>query len=89
MRLRKPTLLMIDDIGEDDLPSGPHGSSMSSSNLRVSSGLQLMLSTNDRFVMNKVPLKYWHIVQREGTSVSVINQRNSRRTIRSILEVRA
>lgn len=39
--------------------------------------LQLVMTTNDRFVMNGVPLKYWSVMQRNNGRVSVYNERNS------------
>jgi predicted ATPase len=39
--------------------------------------LQLVMTTNDRFVMNQVPLKYWSIMQRKKGKVSVFNKRNA------------
>ena len=38
---------------------------------------QLIMSTNDRFVMNSVPLEYWTLVHRSRNVVRCFNQRNS------------
>lgn len=43
-----------------------------------SSGLQIIMSTNDRFVMNNVPLEEWSVLQRKGNLVTVKNYENSR-----------
>ncbi len=43
-----------------------------------SSGLQIIMSTNDRFVMNNVPLEEWSVLQRKGSHVTVKNYDNSR-----------
>lgn len=42
--------------------------------------LQLIMSTNDRFVMNNVPLEYWSIVQRtkNGKGSKLLNYKNSK-----------
>lgn len=40
---------------------------------------QLVMTTNDRFVMNKVPLEEWSILQRNGCEVQVRNYANSRK----------
>nr|WP_315203101.1 AAA family ATPase [uncultured Albidiferax sp.] len=40
--------------------------------------LQIIISTNDRFVMNEVPLEEWSIIQRKGSRVSFKNIENSR-----------
>jgi energy-coupling factor transporter ATP-binding protein EcfA2 len=42
------------------------------------SGSQLLMTTNDRFVMNETPLEYWHIVHRTGHVVSILDYQNSR-----------
>ena len=42
------------------------------------SSVQLVLSTNDRFVMNRVPLEEWSVLQREGATVRVRNYENTR-----------
>lgn len=39
--------------------------------------IQLFMTTNDRFVMNGVPLEYWSIVNRNGNRVRLINKDNS------------
>lgn len=39
---------------------------------------QLIMTTNDRFVMNAVPLKYWAVLIREGNSCRILNYRNSK-----------
>lgn len=70
-------LIVVDDIGE--------GLDFSRSNSLIEllitkmkiSGSQLVMTTNDQFVMNKVPLEYWSILTRTGTTVSVVNERNS------------
>lgn len=48
---------------------------------KVESGkndIQLVMSTNDRFVMNNVDLKYWQIINRNGCNVNYFNQENSK-----------
>lgn len=40
-------------------------------------GLQIIMSTNDRFVMNEVPLEEWTVLHRQGHEVSVYNHSNS------------
>jgi len=48
----------------------------SNSNIPGSS-IQLLISTNDQFVMNCTDLKYWQIVIREGEQVNIKNYFNS------------
>ena len=40
-------------------------------------GSQLIMSTNDRFVMNHVPLDEWSVLERDGGRVRALNSRNS------------
>ena len=75
---KKPTCILIDDIGE--------GLDFDRSCLLIdllrektrASGVQLVLSTNDRFVMNRIPLEEWSVLQRRGSTVRVLNYDNSR-----------
>jgi predicted ATPase len=41
------------------------------------SSIQLIMSTNDRFVMNSVPLEEWCVLQRSANRVRVFNYANS------------
>ncbi len=41
--------------------------------------LQLVMSTNDRFIMNEVDLKYWHVVHRVRNKVNILDKDNSAR----------
>jgi hypothetical protein len=36
------------------------------------------MTTNDRFIMNAVPLEYWLILSRDGGQVTSLNYRNSK-----------
>jgi energy-coupling factor transporter ATP-binding protein EcfA2 len=75
---KKPTCILIDDIGE--------GLDFDRSCLLIdllrekakASGIQLVLSTNDRFVMNRIPLEEWSVLQRRGSIVRVLNSKNAR-----------
>lgn len=40
------------------------------------SKIQLLMSTNDRFVMNNVPLEYWQVINRKGGCVKMYNHKN-------------
>lgn len=41
-------------------------------------GIQLLMTTNDRFVMNEVDLRYWHIVDRKAHDVRILDYDNSK-----------
>lgn len=67
------TCLLIDDIGE--------GLDFSRSSALVKrlvekaegSSIQLIMATNDRFIMNAVPLEYWIVLVRKGGHVKNLN----------------
>jgi len=40
--------------------------------------IQLIMSSNDRFIMNDVPLEYWTVLHREGSVVRPFNYMNSK-----------
>jgi energy-coupling factor transporter ATP-binding protein EcfA2 len=73
----RPSCLIIDDIGE----GLDHERSCRLIKLLIQkaqkTGVQLVMATNDRFVMNNVPLEYWTVLAREpterGTRVKVYN----------------
>jgi energy-coupling factor transporter ATP-binding protein EcfA2 len=74
---KRPACILIDDIGEG-LDFGR------SSNMILlliekseNSKFQLFMTTNDRFVMNGVPLRYWSVLHRDGNLVKVFNKNNS------------
>jgi len=70
--------VIIDDIGE--------GLDFARAKLLVAllirkasaSGIQLIMSTNDSFIMNAVDIEYWAIIMREGNKISLFNYENSR-----------
>ena len=74
----RPSCILIDDIGEGldfDRSCALIELLMAKA---TRSQVQLVMSTNDRFVMNKVPLKAWSVLQRQGGTVRVRNYQNSR-----------
>jgi len=44
------------------------------------SNVQIIMTTNDRFVMNKVPLEYWSLIQRVPKKSLFFNYQNSKET---------
>ena len=42
-------------------------------------GTQLIATSNDRFLMNIVDIKYWNVFERKGETVRAFNCRNSKR----------
>jgi len=68
--------ILIDDIGEG--LDYDRASSLIDFVIKMgeSSDLQIIMSTNDRFVMNKVPLRYWAVINRAGSIVKVDSLKN-------------
>ncbi|MCU0467146.1 MAG: ATP-binding protein [Arcicella sp.] len=75
-----PSCILIDDIGE----GLDYERSKSLIELIIKkvegSNIQLFMTTNDRFVMNSVPLKYWSVIHREGNKSVFYNYQNSKQT---------
>jgi len=76
---KTPSCILIDDIGEGlDFER-----SCSLIKLLVGkaerSSVQLVMATNDRFVMNTVPLEAWTVLRRVGTKIRVYNHQNSKK----------
>ena len=79
VQLRQPgACLLIDDIGEGlDFDRSCRLVQL----LREKADrnqIQLVMSTNDRFIMNEVPLEEWSVLQRKQNHVRVRNYANSR-----------
>ncbi len=76
---KKPLCIIIDDIGEG--LDYDRASSLIKLLIRraKNASVQLIMSTNDRFVMNNVPLEYWSIIERIGGVSKIHNYRNSRK----------
>lgn len=73
-----PSCILIDDIGE--------GLDYDRSSILIkliiekakTSSIQLIMSTNDRFVMNNVSLEYWAITQRVANKTKIYNYENAK-----------
>lgn len=70
--------VLVDDIGE----GLDYDRSTSLIKLLISktanSSTQLIMSTNDRFIMNQVPLQYWSIISRHSGLIKFFNNSNSK-----------
>ena len=70
--------VLIDDVGEGlDFERSKSFVSLLKSKAQER-GLQLVMTTNDRFVMNAVPLDSWGVIRRDGCKVEVINSKNNK-----------
>jgi hypothetical protein len=75
--INKPACILIDDIGE----GLDYNRSTALVKLLIDKAketpVQLIMATNDRFVMNNVPLEYWSVIQRIGNVSRIYDYRNS------------
>ena len=73
----KPATVLVDDFGEglDFERAGRFAEVLLGF---ADSPIQLILATNDRYVMNVVPLEYWSVLVEEESVTRVFNQENSR-----------
>lgn len=71
-------MVLIDDIGEGlDFERSRRLISLLIDRAEQHS-FQLVMTTNDRFIMNAVPLKFWTLLHRTGKNVRVFNYQNSK-----------
>ena len=67
--------VLIDDIGEGlDFERSSAFVALLTERC-TQSGLQLLMTTNDRFVMNSVPLSHWCILDRQGSVVNSFTEK--------------
>ncbi|MDN7759721.1 AAA family ATPase [Burkholderia multivorans] len=72
------TTILIDDIGEGLDFERSIALIQLLRDKASQSNIQLIMTTNDRFVMNKVPLEEWTVLHRRGQEVIVRNYGNSK-----------
>lgn len=73
-----PSCILVDDIGEGlDFDRSCNLIDLLVQKAQNSS-VQLVMATNDRFVMNRVPLEAWSVVDRQGNHVEIRNYENSK-----------
>jgi len=71
------TLVLVDDIGEGlDFERSASLIDVLTRHAKES-GLQIIMTTNDRFVMNRVPLEHWSLLRRTGSTIHAYTERNS------------
>ena len=73
-----PSCILIDDIGEGlDYQRSTTLIELLIDKAKDSS-VQLILATNNQFVMNKVDLEYWSVIKREMQKTVFYNYRNAK-----------
>ena len=78
IRKKISTAVLVDDIGEGLDFERSSGIIKIIVDTAETSGIQFVMSTNDRFVMNGVPLKYWQVIKRSGGECVIYNYGNSK-----------
>jgi len=74
-----PTTILIDDIGEGlDYDRSTKLIKLLIELAEKNDNIQLIMSTNDRYVMNNVLFKYWQVIERKGGECNVYNHHNSK-----------
>lgn len=83
---KKLPCILVDDVGEG--LDYDRSTKLISILIQIAEkgSFQLVMTTNDRFVMNKVPLKYWCVIQRERGIITTFNWQNSPETFREFEE---
>jgi hypothetical protein len=77
--MKTPITILIDDIGEGlDFDRSSKLIQLLIEIAEENDFIQLIMSTNDRYVMNNVPLEYWQIIQRNGGECKIYNYKNSK-----------
>jgi len=77
MLRKSPRTILVDDIGEGlDFSRAQSFISLLIERAKENN-MQLLMTTNDRFVMNGVPLDYWGVIARKQSQVRVITKHNS------------
>lgn len=75
---KKPSCILIDDIGEG-LDFERASAMIELLISKTQTGLvQLVMTTNDRFIMNGVPLEYWSVIERKPGLAKLHNIDNSK-----------
>ena len=75
---RKKGFVIIDDIGEGlDFARAKQLVQLLIKKAQPA-GIQLIMSTNDSFIMNAVDIEHWAVIVREGNKISLFNYENSK-----------
>lgn len=74
----KTACIIIDDIGEGLDFSRAKSLVKLLIEKSESSGVQLIMSTNDSFIMNEVDIENWAVLHRDGNKISLYNYENSK-----------
>ena len=72
------SIILIDDLGEGlDYERATKLGKLLVEKLE-NSNIQFIATSNDSFLMDVIPIKYWNILQRDGNTVRALNYHNSK-----------
>lgn len=74
---KKPAMIIIDDFCEGlDYDRAKKLGALVFSKCE-NTDIQLVVTSNDSFLMDEIDIKYWNILQRNGEKITCLNQQNS------------
>ena len=74
----KTSIFILDDLGEGlDYERATKLGKLLVEKLE-NSNIQFIATSNDSFLMDVIPIKYWNILRRDGNTVSSLNYQNSK-----------
>ena len=78
LQLNKTSIFLLDDLGEGlDYERATKLGKLLVEKLENST-IQFIATSNDSFLMDVIPIKYWNILQRDGNTVRALNYQNSK-----------
>ncbi len=77
IHVKKPQLLIIDDLGEGlDYSRAVKLGKFIFDACRDET-IQLIATSNDNFLMDAIPIEHWNVLRRNGTEITALNEKNS------------
>ena len=74
---KKPAMIIIDDFCEGlDYDRAKKLGALIFDKCK-NTGIQLVTTSNDSFLMDEIDIKYWNILRRNGKTITCLNQQNS------------
>jgi energy-coupling factor transporter ATP-binding protein EcfA2 len=77
VRIKKPQLIIIDDLGEGlDYQRVVRLGKFIFDSCKIEH-VQLITTSNDGFLMDAIPIEYWNVLRRVGTEITALNEKNN------------
>lgn len=78
IQFKNKSMILVDDLGEGlDYDRATKLGKLLVQKLE-NSNIQFIATSNDSFLMDVIPIKYWNILQRDGNTVRALNYQNSK-----------